>query len=148
MNVESIMTPNAVTVSMDDTVEHVREIFHAHQFHHILVVECGRVVGVVSDRDLLKHLSPFVGTRNERAQDHWCLEKRVHQIMTRQLVSVTPETPIKVALALLIHHKVTCLPVVTAQGTCAGIVTWHDFLEYSLHCSVEPNCTIQRPEAA
>ncbi|MGH7133258.1 MAG: CBS domain-containing protein [Phycisphaerales bacterium] len=138
MNVEAIMTRDVVTVSMDDTVGTVREIFHTHEFHHLVVVEDGRVVGVVSDRDLLKNLSPFVGTKTERSQDAWCLEKRVHQIMRRQLVSVKPETQVKVAMALLMHHGVTCLPIVDDQQRCHGIVTWHDFMSYALECGVEP----------
>lgn len=148
MNVDDLMTRDVVTVSMDDTVATVREIFHTHEFHHLVVVEDGRVVGVVSDRDLLKHLSPFIGTRTERTQDAWCLEKRVHQVMRRELVSVKPGTPVKVAMALLMHHRVSCLPIVDEQQRCHGIITWHDFLRYAIDCGIEPGCGIRRGEAA
>lgn len=69
MQVSEYMTTRLVTVEMDDTLDTVREIFDNTGFHHLLVVERGEVVGVLSDRDLLRHLSPYVGTASETARD-------------------------------------------------------------------------------
>jgi acetoin utilization protein AcuB len=126
------MTAHVVTVSMDDTLGHVRQVFERHRFHHLVVVEHGKVVGVLSDRDLLKNISPFVGQVSERNMDRWSVNKKVHQVMTRSLVSVTRETPIGDACRLLLAHRVSCLPVVNERGGCAGIVTWRDLLNWAL----------------
>jgi acetoin utilization protein AcuB len=141
MQISTIMTRNLVTVGPDDTLATLREVFHTHEFHHLLVVDRGRLVGVVSDRDLLKNLSPFIGRQSERSQDAFLLQRKAHQVMTRQLVSVKGDTPIKVATALLLHHRVTCLPVVDDHGSLEGIVTWHDLLRYALDCGIDPVCT-------
>lgn len=147
MNLDTIMTRQVVTVSPDHSMAAVREIFQQHAFHHLVVVEAGKVVGVVSDRDLLKNLSPFIGRSTERSQDSFLLQRKVHQVMSRQLVAATTTTPIKVAMAMLLQHKVSCIPVVDEAGACAGIVTWHDMLGYALECGVEPGCTPRRGAA-
>jgi acetoin utilization protein AcuB len=54
MRIEEIMTKKAVTVRMDDSLSHVKDLFETHHFHHLLVVEQHKLVGIVSDRDLLK----------------------------------------------------------------------------------------------
>jgi acetoin utilization protein AcuB len=127
--VGDIMTRHVLCVRMDDTLATVRELFERHQMHHLLVLESGRLVGVISDRDLLKNLSPFVGKAlSERPQDLATLHRRVHQIMTRKLVSTTPDTPIGNAAELMLAHRISCLPVVNEQGKPIGIVTWRDLL--------------------
>ncbi len=61
MQVQQVMTGHVVSVSMDDTLETVRNLFASHRFHHVVVMEDCKIVGVISDRDLLRHLSPFAG---------------------------------------------------------------------------------------
>lgn len=135
------MTRQVVTVTMDQTVAQVRELFCRHGFHHILVIDDGHAAGLISDRDLLKNLSPFVGTRAERSQDAFCLQRKAHQIMTRKLIWVPPETPIQDAIALLLAHGLTCLPVLDDYLHVMGIVTWRDLLRAALREGVEPGPT-------
>jgi len=130
--VGAIMTRHVVKVSMDDSVRQVREVFESVKFHHLVVVENGRVVGVISDRDLLKHLSPFVGKATERAQDLSTLNKRVHQIMSRRLVSCTPETTLGDAGTVMLDQRVECLPVLNGAGECVGVITLRDMLGWAL----------------
>lgn len=59
MTVGDPMTRHIVSVSMDDPLQRVRAAFEAYGFHHLLVIENERLVGVISDRDLLRNLSPF-----------------------------------------------------------------------------------------
>ena len=146
--VETIMTRHVVTVSMDETLRHVRELFHSVRFHHLVVVEKGRVVGVISDRDLLKNVSPFVGKATERTQDSFTLERKVHQIMSRRLVSCGPEIGIGQAGRLMLDHKVSCLPVLNGTGACIGIVTMRDILEWSLVQCLGGSTSCRLPEAA
>ncbi len=124
------MIRKAVTVKMDDTLETVRELFHAHSFHHLLVVEGHKLVGVISDRDLLKHLSPFVGKPlGERSQDVATLHKRAHQVMTRRPITAVEKTSLNEAANLMIEQRISCLPVEDEAGRPVGIVTWRDLLK-------------------
>lgn len=126
------MTRKVVTIGMDATLLTVRDIFHREKFHHLVVIDEGRAVGVVSDRDLLHHLSPFAGTYTERPQDAHTLDRRVHQIMSRRLVSVTEGTSAREATERLLTGRVSCLPVLDERGRVRGIVTWRDLLLWSM----------------
>jgi acetoin utilization protein AcuB len=130
MLVKDYMTTKLVSVEMDDTLATVREIFQNTGFHHLLVIEGGTVVGVLSDRDLLRHLSPYVGTATETQRDAATLHKHAHQIMTRKPVTLSPESELAEVLEKFRQKDVTCLPVVDARSSkVVGIVTWRDMLK-------------------
>jgi len=126
MNIESIMTRRVVTVELDDTLSTIREIFDNVKFHHLLVVGDDRLLGVISDRDLLKALSPFVGMLNEHPRDLAIFNKKAHQIMSREPVRVDKSTSVEAAAKLLLSKSVSCLPVTSADGRIEGILTWKD----------------------
>ncbi len=127
--VGSIMTQDIVTVRMDDTIGTIRQLLRLAQFHHLLVVDGGKLVGVISDRDILRVLSPFLGTFGEMNRDLAILEKKVHQIMSRRLITVDKNTSLEAAMCMLIDNKISCLPVVSPAGAIQGIVTWRDMLK-------------------
>jgi acetoin utilization protein AcuB len=135
MNVESIMTRRIVTVEMDDTLETIRNIFDHVKFHHILVVGNRGLVGVISDRDLLKALSPFVDKLGELPRDLAIFKKKAHQVMSREPVTVDKKTPIEVAADLLLSKNVSCLPVTSPEGDVEGILTWKDIFKALLSTS-------------
>ena len=83
MKISSIMTRRVVTVEMDDFLQIISEIFENVKFHHILVVDGRKLVGVISDRDFIKALSPFLDTPSEEKPDITTLNKKAHQIMNR-----------------------------------------------------------------
>jgi acetoin utilization protein AcuB len=133
MTLGDIMTKSVVTVRMDDTLQRIRDIFEESSFHHLIVTKDGKVVGVISDRDLLKHLSPFVGNAlMERRQDVNLMKRKAHQIMHRQPVIARPDAPIGEAMELLLGKRLSCLPVVTADHRLCGVVTWRDFLAHAV----------------
>jgi acetoin utilization protein AcuB len=113
----------------DDSVETVRDLFEQHRFHHLLVVEHGKLLGVISDRDLLRNLSPFVGKDyTERQQDLATLQRRAHQIMTRKMVTTESGISITDAGRLMVEHSISCLPIVDDKMNPKGIVTTRDLL--------------------
>ena len=128
MKVDEIMSREPVTVGMDDDLHRVKDLFELYRFHHLLVLLGEKLVGVISDRDLLRASSPFSGRASERPQDVATLNRRVHQIMARNLVVVAPEAPGEDAARLMLDKRVSCLPVVTEDGKLLGIVTWRDQL--------------------
>ncbi|HDY67019.1 MAG TPA: CBS domain-containing protein [Candidatus Scalindua sp.] len=132
MKISSIMTRRVVTVEMDDSLQIISEIFENVKFHHILVVENQKLVGVISDRDFIKALSPFLDTPTEEHRDITTLDKKAHQIMNRTPITVDAETSIEEASNLLLENNISCLPVISPQGSIEGIVTWKDILMFYL----------------
>lgn len=130
MHVQDCMTRRIATVEPDDRLALVRDIFAATHFHHLLVVEADKLVGVVSDRDLLKALSPHLGTAAETPRDAASLNTRVHQIMSRHPVVICPDAAIDAVVDLFKHHTISCVPVVDEIGHPIGIFTWRDLLKH------------------
>jgi acetoin utilization protein AcuB len=127
-----IMTRTVVSVAPDDRLRDAREKLEKHGFHHLLVVDRGALVGVLSDRDILRATSPFVGQLCERPQDGQTLDRRIHQLMTRAPVTGSVSDDVNDAAARLLNAGVSCLPVVGARDEPLGIVTWRDLLRHML----------------
>lgn len=128
MTVAKIMSTPVVTVAMDDPLSHVKALFDKSGFHHLLVVEDGKLVGVISDRDLLRRISPYAGTIAETYRDNATLDHRAHQIMTRELVTLNINQRIADAVTTFNNHKISCIPVVDDDNKPLGIVSWRDVM--------------------
>jgi len=130
MSLKGVMTTRLVSVEIDDPLAVVKQIFDSVKFHHLLVVDSDKkLCGVISDRDLLRALSPYIGTLSENARDTATLHKRVHQIMSRQPVTLPPEATVADAVKLFLEHRVSCIPVVGPGFKAVGIVSWRDVLK-------------------
>lgn len=131
--VASIMTRHVISVTLDTKLKAVRQLFELHRIHHLPVLEQGKLVGIVSDRDLLRALSPSVDTPAASARDLATLDKHVHQIMHRGAVTVSPLTTIAEAGQIMLAQRISALPVVDdGQGHCVGIITSRDFMKWCL----------------
>ena len=129
MLIDRIMSKPVVTVALDDTLHVVKQIFESAKFHHLLVVEENTLYGVISDRDLLKSISPFIGTVQEKAHDKFTLNKKVHQIMSRKPITLTSSADVYEAISLFNQHNISCIPIVNEKGVPIGIVSWRDILQ-------------------
>jgi acetoin utilization protein AcuB len=108
------MSPHPVTVAPNETLAVARAKMQAGQFRRVPVVQDGKLVGIVTDRDLRPHLG-----HEERT--------RVTAAMTEELVTVTPATTLEYAAQLMLKRKIGGLPVVE-DGKLAGIITTSDIL--------------------
>lgn len=130
MALSKIMTARVVTVHLDDALETIRYLFEETGFHHLIVVDQQRAVGVISDRDLLRALSPFIGTISERASDRALLERKAHQIMSRDMITLKPTDTIVSAVSLFNRHSISCIPIVDENMHLQGILSWRDIMHY------------------
>ena len=128
MQIHEIMTHNPVSVLLDDRLDLVKEIFDNAHFHHILVIDEGLLVGVISDRDLFKAISPHIGTNRYTPRDLETLAQPVHRIVTRKPVTLPPEAAVDDAIDIFNAHRISCIPVVDETGAAVGIVSWRDIL--------------------
>jgi acetoin utilization protein AcuB len=139
LRISDVMTSTVVTIEIDDTLQTAKDIFDNTYFHHLPVVgdsavdyrrtSDGKLLGVVSDRDLLKVLSPNIGTAAETLKDLSCLNKKVHQVMTRQLITLESTADIYDAIAIFNRHRVSCIPIVDDSSVIQGILSWRYILK-------------------
>lgn len=132
MTVDGIMTREVVTVAPDTALSDVRSQLHTGGFRHLLVVDGGTLVGVISDRDVLRALSPFLDTYNEEHRDVRTLSRPAHEIMRADPLTVTPGMDVEEAAALVLDHSISSLPVVEGDELI-GIVTTKDLLRHYTH---------------
>ena len=125
LTVSDIMTKRVMTLKPYHSLSDAVTLMAKHSFRHFAVVDRYRLVGVVSDRDILRVLA--------RAKD-W-QNTKVSQFMMRDLVTVQPDTLISVAVREMLSKRINCLPVVNDRGDLEGIVTSSDLL--SILCSTQ-----------
>jgi len=131
--VGAIMTSRVVTIEMDDSLKVIQDVFRRVKFHHLVVVDEGKIVGIISDRDFFEAISPFVNTLSETNRDRATLEKRAHQIMSHYPVTVLKSCPIEKAAKMMLERGVSCLPVTNSDGMVEGVLTWKDLFKAFLH---------------
>ena len=125
--VDDIMRTEVVTLGRNDNLDLADDILQLGRIRHLPIVEEGRLVGVISQRDLFHSaLSRALGygTLAEKAMLRTLLVK---EVMTEELVTIPPGTPIKEAARLMIEKKIGCLPVVRDE-ILVGLVTETDLL--------------------
>ena len=128
MKVADIMSRRLVTVGMDDTLHTIRRLFQKRHFHHLMVVEKGQLMGVISDRDYLKLITPAIEQDLGSTSEMAVLNRRAHTLMSRKPVTVRPDASLQDAIDRFLDDKVSCLPVVDAAGTLQGVLSWKDVL--------------------
>lgn len=126
--VGEIMSAKVAALSFDDNLLTVKGIFDSVKFRHLPIIdEHNQLIGVVSDRDLLRVVSPFFGTINEQKRDKEIMTRKVGTIMTRKPICANIDTTILDAVKLMSNRKISCLPIVKKNSMILlGIVTWKD----------------------
>ncbi|GGP50814.1 CBS domain-containing protein [Shewanella algicola] len=129
ISVGDIMITRVVTIEMDDRLSLAKEIFDNVSFHHLLVIDEGcHLTGILSHRDFLSALSPNIGTAAELIRDTETLQKRVHQVMSHNPLTIAPHCDINLATQLILDNNIGCLPVLE-NNNIVGIITWKDLLK-------------------
>lgn len=123
------MSRDVVTVVPDAAFIEIRSRLHEGGFHHLLVVENSTLLGVISDRDVLQAISPFLDTYGEEHRDVQTLSQPARDIMRTDPITVHPGTGIEEAAHLLLDHDISSLPVVE-EAELLGIVTTKDLLSH------------------
>ncbi len=123
------MKTRVVTIPADDSLWVVQEIMEFGDTRHLPVVRLGELVGVVSERDLLRaSLSNVMGLPAEE-QQIFLEGVKISEVMSSPPISIEKDESVQKAARTLAERKIGCLPVVEA-GKLIGIVTETDVLEY------------------
>ena len=130
MKIKNLMNTNLLTLSMDSPLIKAKEVFENNKVHHLIVTDDeGLLAGILTDRALYKHLSPTVGTSQETHRDTTLMQKKLHQIMARNLVTTQAHQSLNEAVVLLHDNHISCLPVVDKRNKPIGIITWRDIVK-------------------
>jgi len=133
--VKDMMTYDVKTLTLDDTIETCLKIMKANKIRHIPVVDIATeekgkqyFVGIVSQRDVFRQISPYLGKVGEEDSDLKALKQPLAQIVTRKPKSVSPETKIQDMITIMVDNHVDSVPVLI-DGNLVGIATAADTLK-------------------
>lgn len=127
--VRDIMSEHIVTISSDDSLSTVEDIMTLGGVRHMPVVRAGTLVGVVSERDLLRaslsNLSAF-GTEQRRA---FLQVVEIKRVMSAPPIVIGPDASVEEAARVMAERKIGCLPVLE-KTKLVGMLTETDVLRY------------------
>ncbi|MEW5913073.1 MAG: CBS and ACT domain-containing protein [Thermodesulfobacteriota bacterium] len=126
MLVKYWMTTDPITATPDTSVMKASQLMKENNVRRLPVVDKnGKLVGIVTDRDL-KEASPSKATTLDVHELYYLLsELKVKDIMSRKVVTITPDETVEKAAVIMLEHKVTGLPVVD-NGKVVGILSQGD----------------------
>jgi acetoin utilization protein AcuB len=124
LQVKDSMAREVTTLSPGDTAADALALCRERRIRHLPVLEDGRLVGIVSDRDL-RSATPAFG---DPARSAALSEVRVGDVMAREVVTADPDDPIDEAANTMRERRINCLPVLEG-GELVGIVTSSDVME-------------------
>jgi acetoin utilization protein AcuB len=126
MLVRDVMSPAVITVSPEKTLREALVTLQIKHIRQLPVVSDGKLVGIITDRDI-KRATPSVLSGDRADFDRVLDEALVGTLMTREPITVTPDTSLKTAVKLFVEKKVGALPIVDGQKL-VGIITQTDAL--------------------
>jgi acetoin utilization protein AcuB len=127
MKVSNLMTAKPITADPNTPVLEARQIMLGKRIRHLLVTDGPKLLGIVTDRDIRLNL-PSPATSLSVWEINYLLARlTVASVMTKALVTVSPERDPRDAAALMLDHRIGALPVVDG-GQLIGIITETDLL--------------------
>ena len=127
LRVANVMTREVRTLGPNDRLALAEELMQQGRFRHVVVVDEGAVVGVVSQRDIFHGALAWSLGHGKKAHETLLASSLVKDVMASNVVTIDPDAALQDAAALLRERKLGCLPVV-AGDELVGILTEGDFL--------------------
>jgi CBS domain-containing protein len=127
--VSEIMMGSPVTLKPEATLDLANDVISLGRIRHIPVVDDGKLVGLLSERDLIGAAANRIFGLKQKTRSALLKGELVKNVMKKRVVTVAPDTPIKEAARLMAEKKIGCVPVLS-EGTLVGLVTTTNILRY------------------
>lgn len=129
MFVANRMTKNPITVTPSTKVDEAESLMKKYKFRRLPVVENGKLVGFLSDKDLLQ-VMPSAATTLAKYEITSLLSKiEVKEIMTKDVITVDEDATIEEAALIMCNKKISGLPVISSVGAVVGVITETDIFK-------------------
>jgi len=125
------MSSGVLAVEPDDSIAVARQLMAKHRVNQLPVLSHEKLVGLVTDRDIRDAYPTSMMINRGKAIDRFADSVTVEEVMTHDVLVVSPETALATAVGLLRRHRIGSLPVIKG-GKIAGIITRSDILDFVL----------------
>jgi CBS domain-containing protein len=126
--VERIMQREFASVRSDERLDFVDDVMALGRVRHMPVVDDGKLVGVVTQRDLLAAALSRVLEFDRQERRSFLRSVDVGEVMSRKPITIEPGASLREAATRMLRHKIGCLPVVAPTGEAIGLLTETDLL--------------------
>jgi len=128
--VRDIMSSNPETLAPEDRLLDAELLIRRAGVRHIPVVSGGALVGLLSERDVRRY-APSILDSTPEAYNRIFEQTLIERVMTRDVGTTTPDTPLAEAASLMYSQRCGCLPVMEG-GALVGILTRRDVLRFAV----------------
>jgi acetoin utilization protein AcuB len=130
MKITEIMSSPPITGTLDDFLSEVKEMLAVNNIKHLVIIEEGKLMGVLSERDLLLAISPYVNSNVYTTRDLATLNQRVGQILERHPLYLDDHSELEDAIDMFDKNHISCIPIVDADFVPVGVVTKSDIIRF------------------
>jgi acetoin utilization protein AcuB len=130
--VKDLMIPNPITIVHDQTVERAMELMDRYKVRRLPVTKAGKLVGIVSDRDVRKLQGRPSIKLPKSDLDEAYRNLPVEEIMTPTVLTIREFDTLQTAIMSLLKNRISGLPVVDQQGALVGMLSETDILKHYL----------------
>jgi CBS domain-containing protein len=127
--VKEIMMGSPVTLGPNDSLDLASDVISLGRIRHIPVLDKGRLVGLLSERDLMGAAANRIFGLKQKNRSALLKSVPIKEVMKKRVLTMGPDTPIKEAARLMAEKKIGCVPVLS-EGILVGLVTTTDILRY------------------
>jgi CBS domain-containing membrane protein len=127
--VREIMMGSPVTLKPEDTLDLANDVISLGRIRHIPVLAEDRVVGLLSERDLIGATANHIFGLKQKSKSALLKTVVINDVMKKKVITVAPDTTIKDAARLMADKKIGCVPVMSG-GALVGLLTTTDILRY------------------
>jgi CBS domain-containing protein len=126
IRVRDIMSSPAIVIDSQSSLPAAHLLMKEHGIRRLPVVDDGKLVGIITLGDV-RGASPSEATTLNLFELSYLMDQlKVERVMTRQVITVTPDTSLAETARLMLENKISGLPVVSAEGRVVGVVTESD----------------------
>jgi CBS domain-containing protein len=136
--VRDIMETKLVTISASERLSMVEDIMRLGRVRHMPVVQAGKLVGVVSERDLLRASLSVLSEHRDAERRMFLHVVEISRVMSSPPIVISPDATIREAALLMADRKIGCLPVVDGDRLI-GMITETDVLRWVAGVPAEPS---------
>jgi acetoin utilization protein AcuB len=126
MLVTNWMSKNVITINEDDSMQEAMKLMKQHSIRMLPVLKDGRLVGVLTDRDLKRASASDATTLDVHEMLYLITKIKVKSIMSKNPIAVAPDLTVEETAEILLNNKISGAPVVDEKGKIVGTITQTD----------------------
>lgn len=132
--VEDVMRKNLPLIAPNTSLYDALQLMKAQNIKHLIISSSNNIPeGLISDRDIKKIISPFIGTPKESEADKATLKIPVKSIAIKSIITCKIGDDIKKAIELMLQKNISCVPILDENNKIAGMITIVEVLKFVLN---------------